>query len=168
MKKIKIAITGPESCGKTTLAVQLSAALNESFSSECARTFLENLEGKYRQSDLDLIAIGQLKNQQKAIENCRKYAIFDTDLSVIKIWSDVVYGDCSDFINTNFEANFADLYLLCAPDMPWEADPLRENPTNRDELFEKYEQLLKDYQLPYVVIAGNQKQRLETVLEILK
>lgn len=168
MKKIKIAITGPESCGKTTLAVQLSAALNEPFSSEYARTFLVNLDRKYRQSDLDLIAKAQIENQQKAIENCRKYAIFDTDLSVIKIWSDVVYGDCSDFINTNFEANFADLYLLCAPDMPWEADPLRENPTNRDELFEKYEQLLKDYQLPYVVIAGNQKQRLETVLEILK
>ena len=168
MKKIKIAIIGPESCGKTTLGVQLSATLNEPFSSEYARTFLENLKRKYRQSDLDLIAKGQLKNQQKAIENCRKYAIFDTDLSVIKIWSEVVFQDCSIFINTSFEANFADLYLLCAPDMPWEADPLRENPTNRDDLFQKYEQLLKDYQLEYVVLSGNQTERLNTVLEILK
>ena len=47
-----------------------------------------------------------------------------------------------------------DLWLLCKPDLPWEPDPLRENPDDRERLFERYEELLDQLGKPYAVISG--------------
>ena len=53
---IRIAITGPESSGKTTLCQSLSEHFNVDFIPEFARTYLEITDGKYKQPDLDEIA----------------------------------------------------------------------------------------------------------------
>ena len=57
---IRIAITGPESSGKTTLTNLLGETLNASVFPEYARTYLENLERDYVQDDLDEICEGHL------------------------------------------------------------------------------------------------------------
>ena len=57
MKQIKIAITGPESCGKTTLSKALKKHYKESILvPEFAREYLHKLNSKYQYSDLLNIA----------------------------------------------------------------------------------------------------------------
>ena len=55
----KIAITGPESTGKSTLAEKLARHFNVGFIPEYSRTYLENFEGQYTENDVVEIAKGQ-------------------------------------------------------------------------------------------------------------
>jgi nicotinamide riboside kinase len=65
------------------------------------------------------------------------------------------------------ETNKYDLHLLCSPDIPWEADVLRENPHDRHRLFSLYEKELQHYGFPYIVLSGSEAERLETANEAL-
>ena len=71
------------------------------------------------------------------------------------------FGFCPEWIERQFRTHRYDLYLLCYPDIPWEPDPLRENPDNREELFELYLKTLKDYKLPSQVVKGLGNVRFE-------
>ena len=76
----------------------------------------------------------------------------------------MVYGKTDiSWINTfkNYQDRF---YFLLKPDIPWQADPLRENPENRDWLFEEYKEKLECFGLPYCVIDGEGRVRQENVL----
>ena len=55
----------------------------------------------------------------------------DTDLLVIKIWSEHSFGYCPDWILRRIEQQQYDLVLLLNVDLPWEPDPLREHPHHR-------------------------------------
>ncbi len=58
-----------------------------------------------------------------------------------------------------------DLFLLCYPDLPWEFDPLRENPDNREDLFILYKKTLDSLNLPYSLINGQGDQRLKKAIK---
>jgi nicotinamide riboside kinase len=102
---LKIILTGPESCGKTTLARQLAAHFNAPLVGEYVREFFEKKETpQYIEQDLAEIAAGQLKAEKKAekivIQQVRQnkinekhaFMICDTDILTIKIWSEEKYG----------------------------------------------------------------------------
>ena len=60
-----------------------------------------------------------------------------------------------------------DLIVLCYPDIPWEYDPLRENPNDRDRLFSLYLETIQNSGVEYVVVQGNRENRLKKVLNKL-
>lgn len=161
---LKIAITGPESSGKTTLARALSAHFKVSFIPEYARTYLENKEGKYDQKELDIIAQGQL---QSLLEFDNNIAICDTDFSVLEIWSRYKYTSVSDLILELVAENIFDLHILCSPDIPWEEDELRENPNSRTQLFKLYKESLSKYNKNYIVVSGLHENRIEKSLQAI-
>lgn len=163
MKQIKIAITGPESSGKTTLSEALNKHYEDSILvPEFAREYLNKLNRKYQYSDLLKIAKGQKKIE--LIERKKnKIIILDTTLQVIKIWSMEKYKKCDPWILDQKE-NYTH-YLLCKPDFTWKPDPLRENPFDRDRLFNVY---LKDLNnKTFTIISGNQKSRFMTAKKII-
>ena len=159
---LRIAITGPESSGKTTLAKALSEHYNISFVPEFARTYLEKTEGKYEQLDLDKIAQGQLKSLISAEDSI---VISDTDFSVLEIWSQYKYKNTSELINKLVQKELFDLHILCSPDIPWEADLLRENPNSRDLLFKLYSKSLNSNNKNFIVVNGSAKNRLEKSIQ---
>ena len=148
----KIIVTGSESSGKTTICKSLSNYYNTPFAEEYSRMYLNSLQRDYRQEDLLEIAKGQLKSNQ---EN----QICDTDLITIKIWSNYKYGNCNNWILEQIEKQKTEnrFYLLCKPDIPWESDPLRENPTNREELFEIYKEEIEKLKHNYSIIEGDER-----------
>ena len=93
---IRIAITGPESSGKTTLCKALAAYYGLGYIPEYARTYLEKTKGKYEQSDLDHIARGQYDNLINAPGDL---LICDTDFHVIEVWSAYKYESVSSYIS---------------------------------------------------------------------
>ena len=162
----KIIVTGPESSGKTTLCKQLSEHFNLPFNKEYAREYLNKLNRKYKQDDLVEIAKEQLQNEQLTTNN-KKLSIHDTDLITIKIWSNYKYGSCDKWIINQIEKQKTEnrFYLLCQPDIPWKEDLQRENPNDREELFEIYKKELEDLGHNYFIVEG--ENRKEKTLEKL-
>lgn len=151
---MKIAFTGPESSGKTTLATWFANTYQLPLSVEFARNYLE-MEPNYEFADLDRICEGQLSDWAK-LGNA---FVADTEMTVIKIWSEYRFHDLSTLIFKEYAEQQFDHYFLCAPDIPWEEDPLRENPDNRDELFDIYLSELTQMKRPFTVLSGSLSQR---------
>lgn len=154
----KIIVTGPESSGKTTLCKNIASHFKLSHSKEYARKYLKKIGKEYIQEDLLKIAKGQLN-----LEKVNK--ILDTDLITIKIWSEYKFGNCDNWILDKIEEqkNEIRFYLLCKPDIPWESDPLRENPNDRMKLFEIYKMELENLGHKYHIVEG--KDRLQNVIK---
>lgn len=159
----KIIITGPESSGKTTLAKALAAQLKTRLVPEFARSYLGYLGRTYEYNDLKTIILGQ-KNWESWYEKRAgsKALVCDTDWTVIRIWEQYRYAT-SKITAQEIPSSNAH-YLLCAPDIPWIPDPLREHPDERETLFELYEQLLREIQAPFTIIQGTADQRFENSL----
>ena len=152
---LKIIVTGPESSGKTTLCKALSEHYKIPFTKEFAREYLADLGKNYLQKDLLEIAKGQLGNEQ-LITNPQQISLHDTDLITLKVWSEYKYGNCNNWILEQIEKQKVEnrFYLLCKPDLKWDYDPLRENPTNRNELLEIYKQELETLGHKFLIIKG--------------
>lgn len=136
---IKIALTGPECSGKTTLAIRLAKELKGVLLPEFARQFLSQRNG-YSFEDLDAIATGQKQLELKAAEMGHPIIICDTDILVVKIWSEVKFGKVSPVVEHLYQTTTYDLTFLCKPIFDWEYDSLREapDPVERMRLYSLY------------------------------
>ena len=161
---IRIAVVGPESTGKSTLSEQLATHFSTVWVREFAREYLERKNGKYAKEDLLTIAKGQVAAEIKLEKSASCIIICDTDLITIKIWSEYKYGTCDPWITKKIRNRKYHLHLLCSPDIPWEADPLRENPNDRNHLHNLYKNELIANDFPFVEIKGEKTMRLQTAI----
>ena len=136
---IKIALTGPECSGKTTLATRLAKDLKAVMLPEFARHFLSHRKG-YTFEDLETIATGQRQLELEAAQKGHNLLICDTDILVVKIWSEVKFGKVSPVVEHLYQTTTYDLTFLCKPIYAWEFDPLREapDPEERMRLYSLY------------------------------
>ena len=155
-KQLKIAFTGPESSGKTTMAELIAEAYSTTFIPEYAREFLKD-KTTYTLADLDVIAKQQVE-LCKASKNT--LVISDTEMAVMLIWSKEKFKEVSPIIQSYWESQDFDHLFLCAPDIPWEADKLRENPLDRERLFQLYEVVLENSKKPFTILKGTIEQRI--------
>jgi NadR type nicotinamide-nucleotide adenylyltransferase len=171
-KIIRVAVTGPESTGKSMLAKQLAEHYNTQWVPEFAREYVGNLGREYTKEDILIIAKTQLINEEIAAEKANKILFCDTELIVTKIWSEHKYNSCDEWILENIGAHKYDLYLLCNIDLPWEADPQREHPHLREYLFDLYKKELEERHYDYCIISGTGELRMQCAVkaidEILK
>lgn len=161
----KVAIIGSESSGKTYLAAQLAAYYDCFWVPEYAREFLGNLPYPYKQHDVDIIAKGQIAYEDVLAHQSKHLLICDTNLLVIKIWMQHKFKSCPSWINREIENRKYNLYLLTAPDIAYEEDPLREHPELREYFFHEFETQLKQYGFPYSIITGNYNERMKKAVK---
>lgn len=171
-KLIKIVAVGPESTGKSTLCAQLAAHFSTAWCQEYAREFLIRNGAKYTYEDLLTIAEGQLileddsartvinQSNQKQSDDLSVLFI-DTDMYVMKVWCEFVFGKCHPHILNEIVSRKYDGYLLCKPDIPWTKDELREYPelNTREQLYHTYKDLLINQQEPWTEVSGNDPER---------
>lgn len=164
---LKIVITGPESSGKTTLVNQLALYFDTIPVPEFARHYIDGLSRPYEYDDLEKIAKLQIEMENQHSLMSPPLLICDTDLITIKIWSEVKYGRCSEWIQESIKNRNYDHYLLCEPDLPWEFDEQREHPKGRDELFQLYKKELEKLGKSFSIINGLGEKRLETAVDVV-
>jgi NadR type nicotinamide-nucleotide adenylyltransferase len=157
---LRIVVTGPESSGKTTLAEALAQAYGTAWAEEAARGYLSARSGTYEERDLAAIARAQLLIEEERAAEAKQLLVCDTDLLTIRIWGEEKYGRSDAWIVQQTLERPYGLWLLCAPDMPWEPDPLRENPHDRERLFEAYAALLGHLGKPHLVLRGPHAARM--------
>ena len=178
----KIVVIGPESTGKSSLCKALANHYKTIWVKEFAREYLEHNGANYIFENLYDIAVGQIKIEDDGtnkilatskIENISPLFI-DTDLHVIKIWSEYVFNKCDNRLLTEITKREYDLYLLCDIDLPWVKDDLREYPDVkvRQKLFHYYKEEMTAQKTLWKVIRGNYEERLTNAIkftdEILK
>ena len=170
----KIVILGPESTGKSTLCEQLAQHYETMWCPEFAREYLLTNGTNYEYEDLLTIARGQLaledeysstleRNSLPMMEEGGHLPLFiDTDMYVMKVWSEFVFGKCHRFILDQIGERKYDLYLLCNTDLPWVEDELREYPDlhTRKKLYSIYKDIMVNQPVPWVDISGDYDDRL--------
>lgn len=167
-KLVKIALVGPDCTGKTTLAEALSVEWNEPFVPEFAREYLDQLGRNYNQDDLLEIARGQLEKEYSVAELANHFLICDTNTLVVKIWAEVRFGRAQNWIERQFLEKPYQLYVLCGCDIPWQEDPLRENPDDRPELYDLYKKALVKAGKRFLEVEGTVEERVAKVNAYLK
>lgn len=167
-QQIRIAVTGPESTGKTTLAMQLADIFKGQYIPEFAREYVEKLPRHYTYEDVEAIAHRQIEQYRATETNTEKLFIFDTWLIITKVWFDWVFQKTPDWLDQKIRECPIDLFLLCLPDLPWQPDPVRENGgENRLKLLDLYRDELHHYGFNFVEIGGVGDQRLQSALHVL-
>lgn len=161
----KVAIIGPECTGKSDLSAYLAQHFKTGWVPEYARGYIDNLVRPYELHDLITIAHGQLRLEDSYARTANKVVFCDTNLYVIKVWSEFKFGECSAEITASLASRQYDLYLLTYVDIPWEEDPQREHPHKRDELYEIYLREMKAQSVPFVEIRGERELRRQSAVE---
>jgi NadR type nicotinamide-nucleotide adenylyltransferase len=169
---VRIVLFGPESTGKTTLSKHLARHYNTVWVPEYAREYLQQKWNNERKtcenSDLIPIAVGQMKLENKLAKKADRILICDTDLLETKVYSETYYGG---FVDPKLEsaaiANTYNLYLLTYIDTPWEEDDIRDRPELRMEMFLAFENALKKYNRPYILLKGDKNTRLQKAIKAI-
>ncbi len=187
----KIVVVGPESTGKSMLCEQLAKYSNTIWCPEYARAYLKENGVKYDYEDLSKIAQGQLvmedfcvaeansqwsmANEESAITSQPKaqsapLLFVDTNMYVMKVWYEYVFGRCEYFVLDEIAERKYDLYLLCNIDLPWAEDEMREYPDEqpRKELYNIYKDLLINQTTPWIEISGDYEMRLQKAIAAVK
>jgi len=155
-----VAVVGPESTGKTTLALELATAFDVPCLPEYAREYLEERlertgDASYDETDLAAIAQEHMRREAAFVRSGGRGGVIDTDLIVILIWWNERFGKAPAWLHGAIAAQSRRLYLLCAADLPWQADPLRESEHDRGRLFGVYRAVLTDLELPFALVTGH-------------
>lgn len=156
---IRIAVTGPESTGKSTLAANLAQHYKTVYNPEYAREYIDQLKRPYEYKDVEKIAKEQIKREKGLLKRAAGILFADTELLVIKVWMEHKYRKTPSWLPDAIIRNKYDLYLLCDVDVPWEEDPQREHPHMRAYFFEKYRYELDHMRFPYVIVSGSWGER---------
>jgi NadR type nicotinamide-nucleotide adenylyltransferase len=190
----KIVAIGPESTGKSSLCEQLAKHYSTVWCPEYAREYLKTHGTEYNYDDLLTIARGQVALEEKfesgfmsqesgakaQSSNSRlptpdsRLLFIDTDMYVMKVWCEFVFGKCHQWILDQIERRKYDLYLLCDVDLPWVADELREYPDlePREKLYAIYKELMQNQGTTWIEISGNSEERFSKAVaavdELLK
>lgn len=168
---IKIALFGPESTGKTTLAKQLAEYYETEWVPEFARDYLQE---KWEENqhicvadDMMPIAYGQTALENEKLSKANKYLFCDTNLMVTKVFSEMYYGFCDPLLNEAALKHEYDLFFLTDIDVPWEKDDIRDSPNGRESVFSVFKQTLIDTKKPFITLSGDKETRLAKAVAII-
>lgn len=160
--------TGAESSGKSVLAARLAQAKNWPYLKEYAREYLERHGPDYNQADFQAMLQGQVQAERAFLErHWQQNRILDTDLLNYLVWAEWHFPDLAPSVLALWRQQARGYYLLCSPDLDWEPDPLRENPKDRQAIFERHRYWLKQDALPYRCVKAKGEQRWQSLIKAI-
>lgn len=155
----RVCVTGPESTGKTMLAARLAARFGTLATVEASRPYAEAKGAPLDVTDVAPIARAQCAEQEAAERAVRarggSLVVLDTDLVSTVIYGRDYYHAVPPWVLRAERAHRADLYLLCAVDVPWIADGVRDRPGDRDTLWRLFDAALRRRRARVVQVAGD-------------
>ena len=154
-KIIKIAVVGPESSGKSTLAQNLAKHYQTQWIPEYSRFYCEELNRDYTLQDELNMFYGQLA-LEKAVESIatEKLLFCDTTILTVKIWSDELFGETPEMVLNKIKSHPYDFYILLKNDLPWQDDPLRDFKGRGDYFMDVWRKELNALNVCYTEVGG--------------
>lgn len=161
-----IALLGAESTGKTTLGQALVKRLQaQGEASVLVPEWLRQFCDLHRRTPRADEQRGIAQAQSDAVEQAARdhaWVVADTTALMTAVYSEMVFGDTSLYDMALAAHARADLTLLTALDLPWEADGLqRDGPHVREPVDGLIRQALMRAGLPFVTVGGQGQARVE-------
>jgi NadR type nicotinamide-nucleotide adenylyltransferase len=161
-----VVVTGSECTGKTTLAAELAAEFEATWSPEFVRSYVDAKRAPLDASDVEPIAAGQLAVERaaehEAASRQNRLVVRDTDLVSTVVYARHYYGSCQGWIEAATRRRVGDLYLLLCPDVPWVPDGLqrdRASDAERAEIHARFRDALTSVGARVVEISGSWDER---------
>ena len=157
-----VALLGAECTGKSTLADALARQFDAGLVTEYLREWCDAHGRTPLQHEQAHIAATQAARIEAA---ARGHALVfcDTTPLITALCSQHYFADDSLLADALAFQRRCDLTLLCAPDLPWQADGfLRDGPEVRGAFDARLRRTLREAGLPWVDVAGDAAQRLRT------
>lgn len=175
---IKVAILGAECTGKSTLAEQLLENWGNKYAitivPEYLREFVDTEQRTPHSHEQVLIAQTQLANEQKAAElysdSEHEFAILlcDTTPLLTNLYSEVVFGKPDQAVQEMAKNHNYDLTIVTDLEFPWIPDGImRDGPVAQTKVHYRLLAKLDAWKIPYTVISGNPKQRLQSTQKLI-
>ncbi|UTH72855.1 AAA family ATPase [Chromobacterium sp. IIBBL 290-4] len=168
---LRVAIVGPESSGKSTLAEDWERLLRSQgrravWVREYSREYYASRPYVSTPADIEAIAAGQLRAEEEAAKEA-DILLCDTTALTCKIWAEVAHGEASATLLSLYRPQAYALTVLARPDIPWEPDPLRSHPTQRDWLLDLHRAALREAGVAAIELTGSRAERLQAAQEAL-
>ena len=169
----RVVVSGSESTGKTTLAMALALTLRSRWVPEYSRSYAESVHRPLTADDVAPIARGQIAAEEAAYASwCAERVpgvtapplVLDTDLVSTVVYATHYYGSCPPWLVNAAGDRLGELYLLCAPDLPWQADGVRDQPDARTRVHLAFRERLRFYGARVVIVEGVGPLRLEAAV----
>jgi HTH-type transcriptional regulator, transcriptional repressor of NAD biosynthesis genes len=169
----RISVIGAESTGKTRLARELAEHYQTVSVREYARQYCEKLQNSgvdlwtypWRSDEFTEIARRQQAIEDKLAREANRILICDTDVLATSIWHERYLHTRSAEVESLVSSHRHDLYLLTDIDVPFVQDGMRDGESIRPWMNARFEQVLKERNLPWVKISGFGRERLDRAVK---
>jgi len=163
----RICFLGGESSGKSTLAENLAKEFNTKFVPEYGRTLSEEKNNILVYEDLLKIAKTHIADEERLAAEADCYLFIDTSPLTTLLYSEHLFGKIDPELVWLSYRRY-DRTFLCAPDFPFVQDGWREDGGFRERQHEWYLKTLAERHIPYVILEGDLRARIEKVKSILR
>lgn len=164
----RICVLGAESTGKTTLCNDLATLYQTVMVTEYARIYLEHFGSQVREDMFEPIIKGRLALEQAMTSQATGFLFADTNSAASTIWYRRFFGAVPKHLQEIAASDHHDAYILTDPNIPFEEEPIRYFPEERQDFFEANLAWVKQTGKPYLVVEGNRETRLERARQWLE
>ncbi|HEY2860475.1 MAG TPA: AAA family ATPase [Terracidiphilus sp.] len=172
----RVCVVGAESTGTTTLARDLAEHYDTVWVPEYGREYCEKLAAGgvdlwsygWNSAEFTLIARTQVELERNMAREANRLMICDTDAFATGIWHQRYVGSRSTEVDAIAASDPPCLYLLTDCDIPFVQDGLRDGENIRAWMTRRFEEELKQREVPWVKVSGTGAQRLETAIQAIE
>jgi NadR type nicotinamide-nucleotide adenylyltransferase len=159
----RIAIVGPESSGKSTLARHLASRFSTCYVPEYGRSYLDAVGFNLDEDAIVTIARGHRASEDALARQANRVLISDTECLITKMWSAELIGSVPDIVEEMVRESRYDLYLVSTATEAWVADAQRVQPeiAARRGFEMQCVDSLAEMGRKYLILAGDWRQREE-------
>lgn len=162
----RLAIIGPESTGKSTLARQLAARFDTIQVAEYARIQLESTGLACTREDIEGFVGRQRAAEEALARQANRVLICDTDAFTTCLWHQLILEEPAPaWMWETARGSRYHRYLITRPDVPYVDDPQRHHPRQREWFFAQCLAYVRERGAPYRVLEGAWPERWETACQ---
>ncbi len=171
----KVLLIGSESCGKSTLTINLANHYNTNYLEEVGRDLseLSGTDMMMLSEDFTRILLEHKAKEMRVIEHSNKILFEDTDCLITRFFMEFL-EDENIRNNANLAESIArlndyDLILFLEPDVLWVQDGDRsvEIAENREKFSGRIKEIYESFGFEYVTISGNYVERYEKSIKYI-
>ncbi len=171
----KVLLIGSESCGKSTLTVNLANHYNTNYLEEVGRELseLSGTDTMMISEDFTRILLEHKIKEMKLMQYSNKILFEDTDCLITRFFMEFLKDENmeknAELAESIAALNSYDLVLYLSPDVEWVQDGDRSEiiAADRDSFGNKIRELYDKFGFKSVVISGNYLERYEKAIEYI-
>jgi NadR type nicotinamide-nucleotide adenylyltransferase len=162
---------GAESTGTTTLSRALAEYYKTTWVPEYGREYTygkvtANKDGStWNSQEFEFIAEMQNKQEDQFARYANKILICDTNSFATALWHERYINKWSIKVEELFKERNYDLYILTDTDIPFVQDGIRDGEYIRQNMHDRFIELLNEHNYPYIIVSGSLEKRLATAVK---